>query len=62
MFFSVIISSPKKYHVRGMNTIYPNPKVMKRIDQRDTSAPYISFVPYANDKATIGPHNKAVYT
>ncbi len=59
MFFSVKISSPRKYQVNGMNIRYPIPKVRNLIDHSSICS-YNIIVACANNNDTIGPNSIAM--
>jgi len=59
-FFMVKICSPKKYQVRGMNTIFPMPKAINRIDHRESNSSYMNFVPNAKESVVKGATHAAI--
>jgi hypothetical protein len=58
-FLTVMISSPKKYQVNGMNIKYPIPKVINLIDHNSICS-YNIIVACANKRDTIGPNSIAM--
>ena len=54
MFFSVIISSPKKYQVNGIKIRYPRPNAINLIEKRDKSDSYNFSTPFAKRREMIG--------
>ena len=56
-----MISSPKKYQVKGINIRYPIPKVKNLIDQSSMCS-YNCIVAVENNRDTIGPKIKAIQT